>query len=106
MNNANFNEIVSSRIEKIQDLLASKGKEYAGDRGDRLHNFKRAAETMRCSPVRALVGMWMKHIISILDMVDELEVGGQVHIGRIDEKIGDAINYLILMEALMKEDSP
>ena len=98
MNTDQFNEIVEQRIEAIRSVLGSKAKEYAI--GDRLYNFKRAAEILRCTPQKALAGMFMKHLVSVLDLIE-----GSVEPTEylVNEKIGDAINYLILLEAILKE---
>jgi hypothetical protein len=101
MTNEEFQTILADRISKIESILASKAKEYA--REDRLHNFKRAAVMLRCTPERALLGMMAKHLISILDIVDSIDEGEMQVKSMVDEKIGDAINYLILLEALIKE---
>lgn len=95
-----FNSIVNNRIRRIKTVLATKAKEYA--REDRLHNFKRAGVIAGLTPEAALMGMFLKHIVSILDMVDTIEAQPQ-SLGTWDEKIGDAINYLILLEALTFE---
>lgn len=113
MNVKKFNEMLEERIERIKAVLDSKNKEYASD-VDKLHNFKRAGAMLQCSPEKALVGMWAKHIISILDIVDAIdkdEEGELIKIcegygltkAMLEEKIGDAINYFILLEALIKE---
>lgn len=114
MNNEDWNILLKERLKKTKEIMASKNAEYASDK-DKLHNFKRAGDMLRCSPEKALIGMWTKHIISILDMMDELEKKCGTnentfpafdmvsYIETIDEKIGDAINYLILLEALIKE---
>lgn len=99
-----FDEILDRRLELIRSILSRKRVEYAPDSGDRLHNFKRAADMLGCSRERALVGMLAKHLISVLDMVDSLDcdcVFPSVEL--IEEKIGDSINYFILLEAMMKE---
>ena len=57
---------------------------------------------LRTTPEKALVGMWTKHIISILDIVDGLDKK-LVPVEMIEEKIGDAVNYLILLEAMLKD---
>jgi hypothetical protein len=102
MTSALFDDIVKQRLEKIQSLLLKKRAEYAPEGGDRLHNFRRAAAMLNCSPEHALVGMWVKHVISILDIVDD--IGRKVpSLEMIDEKLGDAVNYLILLEAMLKE---
>ncbi len=114
MNHKKFNELLDQIVKRTTSVLASKSKEYSTGI-DKLHNFKRAGSMLQCSPEKALVGMWTKHIVSILDMVDELEqkcginqccfpsLDPEEFVSTIEEKIGDAINYLILLEALIKE---
>jgi len=93
--------IVEERISQIRKTLAFKGEEYATSK-DRLHNFKRAGRLRECTPEDALLGFFMKHLISVLDIVDKIEVdvpSSEV----VNEKVGDCINYLILLEALIEE---
>jgi hypothetical protein len=98
MNTEQFETILESRLSSIKHVLGNKAKEYAI--GDRLYNFKRAAEISRTTPQRALAGMFMKHLVSVLDLV-EGSISPTEYM--INEKIGDAINYLILLEAILKE---
>jgi hypothetical protein len=91
----NFDKLVEHRIGLIRSVLKSKAAEYA-TLGDRLHNFDRAADMLGTTKEKALIGMWTKHIVSILDIVDS---GATPRAEMLEEKIGDAINYLILLEA-------
>ena len=101
MNNEQFDAILQARLQKIQSILGKKAAEYA--RGDRLSNFKRAAATLQCTPEQACIGFWMKHVISLLDMIDDK----RTHPAELwQEKIGDAINYLVLLEAIVSENPP
>jgi hypothetical protein len=111
MNIEKFNALLKCRIALMRSVLAAKSEEYSTEQ-DKLHNFKRAGQMLQCTPEKALIGMWTKHIISILDIVDKIEeydkshtpsVYNEVNIELIEEKIGDAVNYLILLEALLKE---
>jgi hypothetical protein len=98
-----FQHVLYDRIEKIQTTLAIKEAEYA-KKTDRYHNFHRAAMMQSCTPEQALVGMMAKHWVSIMDMVastasqnpDEWPSRAMI-----DEKIGDSINYLILLEGML-----
>lgn len=101
MTTAEFNKILVNRIERIQKVLASKASEYA--RGDRLSNFKRAAAMMNVTPERALMGMMAKHWVSVMDFIDDLDVDILHGDWEWDEKLGDSINYLVLLEALAME---
>lgn len=99
MTGEDFEEVLESRIQRIRSVLGHKAVEYASS-GDRLHNFKRASEMLRVSPEEALMGMFAKHMVSIMDMVDE---GSDSPMEMWEEKIGDAINYLILLEGVIRE---
>jgi hypothetical protein len=107
MNTETFNTIVQDRVAKIQATLIKKAAEYASDKC-RLHNFKVAArmEEPADSPESALWGMMRKHLVSVLDIVAATRNGKYPTAAMRDEKIGDAINYLILLEALLIEHSP
>lgn len=98
MKTEQFNAIVADRKAAISGTLQRKAAEYASQ--DRLYNFKRAAEFMRTTPEKALLGMLSKHFVSVLDLIEERIPATKA---MIDEKVGDAINYLILLEALLKE---
>lgn len=104
MNTETFERIVNERCRLIKSILASKAKEYA--RGDRLHNFKRAGAFMFRSPEAVCFGFAMKHFTSIADMVDDVEQGEYPSREMAAEKLGDAINYLILLEAILMETIP
>lgn len=94
-----FNIIIKERIIKIQQVLQSKGKEYALKDTDRLENFKISGRMQGKSAEQALLGYFFKHLTSLITMV-EIEAYSTE---KVDEKIGDMINYLILLEALIIE---
>lgn len=97
-----FNEILETLIGKCASTLGAKSNEYATE--DRLHNFKIAAELQNCTPVTALAGMMTKHTVSVYDLIQKHENGEVVAKELWDEKIGDSINYLILLSALIQEE--
>ena len=96
-----FNVVLSVRLQKTRALLAKKGKEYA--REDRLSNFKKAAALMGGRPEAACFGFLAKHLVSIADLVGDLEGGLEAPLPMWEEKIGDAVAYLVLLEALVTE---
>ena len=96
-----FNEVLETTIKKCVDTLGVKADEYATE--DRLHNFKVAAEIQNCTPITALAGMMAKHTVSVYDLIQKQEQGYVVSREMWDEKIGDSINYLILLSALVQE---
>ena len=97
-----FNTVVSQRCEKIFRVLAVKAREYATT-DDRFHNFKVAASLDGETPERALWGMLKKHLVSVRDMVDGLGAMDCPEYSLWDEKLGDFINYLVLLEGLIVE---
>jgi hypothetical protein len=100
MDSKKFNEILKNRLRKIEETLSSKAVEYA--KGDRLYNFKRASNILQSTPQEALLGMMAKHIVSVLDLIEgTLNPSPEM----IDEKIGDTINYLILLEAVLLDQN-
>jgi hypothetical protein len=101
MNTEKFNQVLNDRIFEIRAVLSSKAKEYATE--DRLHNFKVAARRRNQTPERALMGMKEKHSVSIEDIIDNIDKGILPSKELLNEKIGDEINYLILLEALLLE---
>lgn len=104
MTDKEFRRVVGTVTRNIKSTLVTKGSEYA--RGDRLSNFKRAGELSHSTPEMALRGMLTKHIISIYDMIDDLENGKKLTPNDWwvwNEKIIDSINYHILLRALLTE---
>jgi hypothetical protein len=101
MKTEQFDILLEQRISKIREILSVKAKEYSASGSDRLHNFKRASSMLNCSNAEAWRGFFMKHMVSIFDIIDG-KLSPTEH--NIDEKIGDAINYLILLEMIYKEN--
>lgn len=98
MKTETFEKIVNEQITRCTDTLIVKAKEYATE--DRLHNFKIAAAVQGVTPEQALAGMMCKHTVSVYDMCGS----GKTYTQELwDEKIGDSINYLLLLAALIRE---
>lgn len=95
-----FDTIINHRINKTKELLLVKGKEYVRN-NDRFHNFNRAAEMNRTTPTRALHGMLTKHLVSVMDILDDIDKGIMPTEAAINEKFGDVIVYMLLQEALI-----
>lgn len=102
MNNKEFTKIVENRCEAIKACLIRKGEEYSSNE-DRLHNFFEAAKLMRTTPEEALLGFLTKHLVSIIDIIKNVEKGKIPTEETVSEKLMDAENYLILLEALLTE---
>jgi len=98
-----FDEIIKSRVEKIQRILGLKASEYAS-KTDRFHNFNVAGRISGTTPEKALYGMMLKHEVSVLDLIEMADIEPEnLSASLIDEKIGDYINYLILLEGMLKQ---
>lgn len=98
MNTERFQELFEEQIERSRNVLCSKAKEYATE--DRLHNFKVAAALEGQTTEQALAGMMAKHTVSVYDMC---ESGESYPIELWEEKITDHINYLLLLNAVVRE---
>lgn len=109
-----FDILINEIIERSKEKLKTRSKEYASDT-DKLHNFKVAGRKENESPEKALMGMKVKHTVSLGDMVNEIEKKcsdesncfpayepcGYIKI--LEEKITDEINYWMLLELIIKE---
>lgn len=97
-----FDRLVDRRFAACRRVLVEKGQEYVrGD--DRLQNFRDEAALLRCTPAFACLSKLSKHLTSVVDMVHDLDAGVAHPDDRWDEKVGDAVNYLVLLEAVVKE---
>lgn len=100
MTSEELNIIVNKRCETIKLILTEKAAQYA--RGDRLSNFKKIAAFRHKTPEEALMGLVVKHIVALDDFIQDLP-DKKMPIEQWEEKIGDIINYMILLEAMVKE---
>lgn len=95
-----FEESIKAQVDHCLELLVDKGREYAPG-VDRLAAFKKAAALQNCSQAQAAFGMLAKHLVSVADMIES----GEKYSGiRWDEKIGDSINYLLIIRAIIEEE--
>lgn len=99
-----FDKLVEDRIKSIISTLINKRAEYASDT-DVLRNFHVGASITGKSVYEVCFGYMTKHLASIRDIVEKRSRGVFVDSSVIDEKIGDSICYLILLEGLLKEKS-
>lgn len=105
MNSVEFDKVVEGCIDKIKSVLQKKSQEYSSD-DDKLHNFDKAKDLMRCKTKEyALLGMLNKHLVSVIDLIEKYEnIGKLPESDLLDEKIGDSINYFILLKACFLDD--
>ena len=101
MTREDFSRRVEKRIDLVRQSLLTKHKEYAKD-DNVFRNFDEAAGglSLHGSSAEVLWSYMTKHLVSIKDIVaDNKPVDPAV----VSEKIGDIINYLILLEAMLNQ---
>lgn len=94
-----YSEHIEDMIEHCKDMLLTKHTEYATE--DDFHNFNVAAKLQNVTPQQALVGMMDKHVVSVHDLVNEHAEGRGIPLEKWEEKIGDNINYLLILWAMV-----
>jgi len=101
MTREDFSTRVEKRIDLIRQTLLTKHKEYAKD-DNVFRNFDEAAGglSLHGSSAEVLWSYMTKHLVSMKDIVaDNKPVDPTV----VSEKIGDVINYLVLLEAMLNQ---
>ena len=96
-----FDQVLKTQLQQCAKVLGLKGAEYSKN-ADRFSNFKDAARIEQTTPEKALLGMMVKHEVSVRDIVEKLPDSLPTE-AMLDEKIGDWINYLILLKGLISE---
>lgn len=100
MGTESFNAIIQAQMDWCMNKLVAKAVEYSED-DDRLHNF-RVTAALRDTDMRdAVAGMMAKHTVSVYDMCNAIDLDD---LDQWDEKIGDSINYLLLLRAVVQEE--
>jgi hypothetical protein len=102
MTEQEFDALVEKRLDLTREVLIIKGREYRRN-SDPLHNFNMASKLNNITREKALWGFATKHLVSFLDMLDDIEKNKLPQKEYVEEKIGDLINYLILCEASIKD---
>jgi len=98
---SDFESLLSKRLETTREVLTAKNKEYVPRDADMLANFKLGAAMQGISAAACCRGYMTKHLASIMSLIDT-----DTPLAVWQEKIGDAINYLILLEAIVSETAP
>lgn len=101
MKREEFTNRVEKRIDLIRQTLLTKHKEYAKD-DNVFRNFDEAAGglSLHGTSSEVLWSYMTKHLVSIKDIVADKK---PVDTAVVSEKIGDIINYLILLEAMLNQ---
>jgi len=101
MTKKEFTTIVNTRLAKTKKTLCLKAEEYA--RNDRMSNFRKIAVLNNCTNEKALMILVSKHIVATTDFVNDLDEGKLQSFERWNEKIGDIIAYMMLLDAMVQE---
>ena len=99
MNSIDFDALVATSRARQDLILKQKGDDYTRHEVDRLSNFKRSAAAIGLTPLQVWAIFTNKHIDAIMAYIKT----GQVESEGIEGRFDDAINYLHLGEALIKE---
>lgn len=101
MNKKQFDNLRNNIFDDCVKLTETKGDDYTKGNEDVLINFKEGAFLGLTS--YQILGVYMKkHIDSIFNYIKN---DGQTESEPIEYRIQDAINYLVFLQALIKEKS-
>lgn len=92
MNQERFEALVQEIREKSMDTLLKKNANYGN--ADKLHNFRRGAALIGCTPAQAALGYMTKHMASLIDKIQNNDFSDR---DDFLEKIQDSINYLVFI---------
>ncbi len=101
MSSETLAKLVREEFDNCSEFLGLKAGEYASSE-DRLHNFRTAAGLSGKSMKECLAGMMIKHTVSVYDMAYSSK---EFELDKWKEKITDHINYLLLLWAMVSEES-
>jgi hypothetical protein len=102
-----FDMVLRAVCQRLEDLTASKGREYAKGEDNQLANFDDVAEELGTVPELVHGVFLSKHMRSIAGYVqrvvryDDLRMAQTVLSEPIEGRIDDAILYLVLLRAMV-----
>ena len=105
MKQTEFNKTIEEALNKVLSLLVLKNAEYANTT-DVFHNFRNAVGLSFYTKKESVAWEFnVKHLQSIKDIIDYIEKNNSVNVNKekLDEKIIDAINYLLIIRAMVIE---
>lgn len=106
MQQAAFEALFERTVHSCRELLVVKGGEYAGT-DDRLANFRRGSSLTGCTAEQVLFIYLSKHYDALATWVRDSGRGeSRPRSEPIEGRIDDAINYLILLKAMVAERKP
>lgn len=99
-----YEQVVKRRMDLTKAVLDSKSCEYSTQQSA-FQNFEFSTGISFHSTSPAVAWEFMvKHLTSIKDIIGDYEKSQSLpSVEKLEEKIGDAVNYLILIEGMLKE---
>lgn len=101
MNQAQFTEAVAELTSLRSAIVSKKRPEYTEGNQDVLHNFKAVGAEIHTSPMCVWYVYFRKHVASISQFASNPK---REMAESIEGRIADAMNYLELLYALVKEE--
>jgi len=92
-------KLIATILKEAKSLRIRKGNDYSG-KVDVNSNFKRLAQKLNVSPEFILWVYLTKH----LDSIETFVRNGKVESEAIEGRIIDAVNYLLILNSLIKEN--
>ena len=103
MNQKAFITLLEKIFDRTRQVLARKRNEYIHNQ-DVFSSFKKGTQmSFHSMPEKVAWEYACKHLESIKSMLDNIDKGQEPDAELINEKFGDAINYLILIEGMLKD---
>jgi hypothetical protein len=102
MKPVDFEKAIADYLKVIQSNLSTKGKEYATD-VDMLVNFNKGSNITGEVREKVLFGYALKHLVSVMDMVADIEKGELPTNNKASEKIGDLGTYMAILYACIQD---
>lgn len=101
MTNKEFSELMDSIFVDCAKISKAKGADYTKGSEDALANFKEAGKGVEVHPMDVCWIFMNKHYQAITNYV---KTKGQSESEPVSERIKDLINYLVLLQGLIKEN--
>lgn len=96
-----FIKMRSEIFDKCINITKSKGEDYTKGNVDVLSNFKEGGRDLGVPPMKTLGIFMKKHTDAISNYIKN---DGQCESEPISERIADAINYLVFLQAIIKDE--
>ena len=97
-----FEKAINDYLHIIKANLLNKAVEYAPG-ADRLANFNKGSNITGEIREKVLFGFALKHLVSIMDMIEDIEKGELPTNNKASEKIGDLGTYMAILYACIQD---